>query len=309
LLYEKDLGHKREIWIYLRSNDSISIITNRCTLFLPERCESKNSISEELLGSFRTLDKIGKPELIAKELMILYEAPPTPVRFSTFMNSCVSSVSDNTAAFLLANHHELILKWFADRVDTRKEELLKTKIHRLQDEKLISMCSSVISEAKFLEPWDKHLMELYNRSSDVCSILEEKKLIEEFLKAFNQYKRECEEHGECCVKYFTDMYEHYHSSNNTFFSFAEPRKERLAYINANLETLLANEELKKRLLSTLTTDVEALICSNPGIRQGELIRKFDPIVKKEITNLLNQWVKKNKIKREKQGRFNTITLV
>lgn len=166
----------------------------------------------------------------------------------------------------------------------------------------------VTAKAKFIEPRDKHMMDLHIRSCNASSILEEKQLIEEFLSAFYTYKKECEARGECYIKYFSDMHEHCHNSTNPCFSLAEPRKERLAYINANLDALVANEELKKRLLSTLPTDVEALIRSNPGILQSELIKKFDPIVKAEISSLLYQWAKENKITREKQGRSYAITL-
>lgn len=167
----------------------------------------------------------------------------------------------------------------------------------------------VSAKANFIKPRDKHMMDLHIRSCNASSILEEKQLIEEFLVAFYAYKRECEEMGECYMKYFSDMHEHCHNNSNPCFSLAKPREERLAYINENLETLVADEELKKRLLSTLSADVETLIRNNPGILQSELIKKFDPIVKAEVSNLLYQWTTENKIKREKQGRSYALTLL
>jgi len=167
----------------------------------------------------------------------------------------------------------------------------------------------VAAKKAFIEPRDKKLFDLHIRACKATSVLEEKALNEEFLEAFYSYKHECEQLGECYIKYFADMFERCQNSSNPCFSMAEPREERLAYINANINTLVAAEQLKTKLLSTLESDVANLIRSNPGILQSELIKKFDPIVKGELSTLLYQWSNEGKITKEKQGRSFALTML
>ena len=146
------------------------------------------------------------------------------------------------------------------------------------------------------------VFELHVRAYNATSIDEERKLIEKFREYFYLYKNECQKMGECYVKYFSDMHEKCHNSQNPCFSFAEPLEEQLKYNNENYEELVKNESKKKKLLRTLSDDVKAYIRLKPGIIQSELIKKFDPIVKNEVSELLYQWNKDGKIVREKSGR-------
>lgn len=156
----------------------------------------------------------------------------------------------------------------------------------------------VTAKAKFIEPRDKKLTDLHIRACSAKSVVEERYFIEEFLAAFQAYRNECEKLGECYVKYFSDM----HSS------LCGPREERLAYLNENYDALVADEEKKSKALLTLSTDIENMIQSQPGILQSELIKQFDPLVKSEITDLLYHWTQDGRITREKQGRTYALTM-
>ena len=160
----------------------------------------------------------------------------------------------------------------------------------------------------FIEPRDKKLYDLHIRSCKATSIIEEKKLTEEFLNFFYSYKKECEELGECYVQYFSEMFEQCHNSKELCFSMGVKKEERLAFINEHYNELVLNEQTKNELLSTLSEDIERLIIEKPGIIQSELIKKFDPIVKGDISTLLYEWEKQNKIQREKKGRSYSLTM-
>lgn len=160
----------------------------------------------------------------------------------------------------------------------------------------------VLQKRDFINPRDSKLFDLSIRANKATSIREEKALIEEFLAFFQVYKRECQERGECYIKYFSDMHEHCNNSRRHDFSFDTPLRERLDYIISNYDELIANENLKNKILSTLPSDVWSIVAENPGILQSELARRFDPIVKGEVSDLLYHWEQDKKIIREKKGR-------
>lgn len=154
----------------------------------------------------------------------------------------------------------------------------------------------------FIEPRDSELIYANIQWHEANNIEEEKKLIEVFLDTYHKYKKECEQMGECYVKYFSDMHEHCHNSQNPDFAFCEPAEERLKYIIDHFDELTENEKIKKDALFDLDKNLLKRIKEEQGLIQSELIKEYDPIVKEEVSSMLYRLAKEEKIIREKKGR-------
>lgn len=164
-------------------------------------------------------------------------------------------------------------------------------------------------KSDFIKPRDNKLYELSIAASKATSLEEEKKLLQQFIDFYYEYKNECFSKDECYQKYFIDMHMHCHNSKNPDFEFVKPKEERLKYINENYEQLLEeenlkliNEKKKEKLMIGLKEKIIEEIKSYPGILQSDLYNKFDPILKDEISTIIYYSNKDVKIIREKDGR-------
>lgn len=104
-----------------------------------------NSISEELLGAFGVLDKMREPDALAKMLTILCESDCIPVKYSTFVDRCILSVSDEMMIFLIEKKPELIQRWLSDSPSKRGIDAFLKIIQRSKNKSLIEM-SSLLKE-------------------------------------------------------------------------------------------------------------------------------------------------------------------
>ena len=169
----------------------------------------------------------------------------------------------------------------------------------------------VTTYADFYRPRDNKLYDLSVSVANAKSIDEEIACLRVFIAFYYQYKNECISNGECYYKYFSDMHMHCHNSRNPDFEFVTPREERLEYILQNYNALikeeqerLAKEAKKQELLQAtdLEQSIKGIIISNPGILQSELYKKYDPVLKDSISELLYFAAKDGRIRREKSGR-------
>ncbi|MDO4487307.1 MAG: hypothetical protein Q4C46_12085 [Bacillota bacterium] len=160
----------------------------------------------------------------------------------------------------------------------------------------------VAHKSSFIKPRDEEMIDTHVKACNAESVEEEKKLLERFLELFYAYKNECEQMGECYVKYFSDMHEHCHNSSSSDFSINELAEQRLAYINEHYDELIKKENHKRECLTNLDVSVWNELWNNPDIIQSNLIKLFDPIVKNEVASLLYEWDKSGRIIREKKGR-------
>ena len=150
----------------------------------------------------------------------------------------------------------------------------------------------------FIEPRDQKLFDLSIKAGNEKNIDKEIKLLKEFIDFYYEYKKECIIKGECYEKYFSDMHMHCHNSQNDDFEFVEPKIERLKYLQDNYDEIIKKENLKKNIDS----QVLELIKSNPGILQTDLYKKFDALIKEDISTFIYFATKNRLIRREKSGR-------
>lgn len=171
--------------------------------------------------------------------------------------------------------------------------------------------SSIDAYAAYHRPNDDKLYELSVAAANAKSIDEEIASLRAFIAFYYQYKNECISKGASYFKYFSDMHMHCHNSRNPDFDFVTPREERLEYILQNYEVLIkeeqeksAKEAKKQELLKAtdLVQSIKEIITTNPGILQSELYKKYDPVLKDSISELLYFAAKDGRIRREKSGR-------
>lgn len=108
--------------------------------------------------------------------------------------------------------------------------------------------------------------------------------------------------GECYAKYYSDMWGHCHNSRCDDFDYIQHLEEELAKV------LEDYDDLKKRetLLIGLDRRLMDLLLENDGIKQTDVYKEFDPVVKSDIKSFLYFWAKEEKIIRVKSGRTYSI---
>jgi len=78
----------------------------------------------------------------------------------------------------------------------------------------------------------------------------------------------------------------------------ERHKERLVYMENNLDELLQ----KERNLQQLREELKQIIIAEPGVKQEHLYKRFAPELKNDISNELYIMAHKGIVTREKSGR-------
>lgn len=172
------------------------------------------------------------------------------------------------------------------------------------------------AKADFIRPRDKKLLDFHVKACEATSVTERKEYYEKFLDFYRSYKEECRLKGECYIKYFFDMHENCHVQEGKKVTTMYNRAvERLNYINAHFDELMEQERLKaeqeqlrKEYLKDIDSKIENIIRDNPGILQSELVKRFDPIVKNDVSEILYSWAQEGRITREKKGRSYSIVL-
>ena len=87
------------------------------------------------------------------------------------------------------------------------------------------------------------------------------------------------------------------------FMIADPvcmqqHKERLQYLEENMDALLKKEKVN----ATLQSDLQRIIKEEPGIIQADLYKRFDAELKNDVSNMLYTMNATGVIRREKNGR-------
>ena len=172
------------------------------------------------------------------------------------------------------------------------------------------------AKADFIRPRDKKLLDLHVKACEATSVSESKEYYEKFLDFYQSYKEECRLKGECYIKYFSDMHENCHVREGKKITTMYNRAvERLDFINAHFDELIEQERLKaeqeqlrKKYIKDIDSQIENIIRDNPGILQSELVKRFDPIVKNDVSEILYSWAQEGRITREKKGRSYTVAL-
>lgn len=155
------------------------------------------------------------------------------------------------------------------------------------------------AKQNFIKPRDKKIYDLSIKASKSEDIDTEIKLLKEFIKFFKEYENECKVMGECYEKYFFDM--HVNIVNKPNYGWLNEKIERLKYLEENREKLLDEKQRKDEGLKDLSQKLENIIVNNQGILQSEIYKKFDKVIKDEISSKLYFWAKDGKIRRVKSG--------
>ncbi len=141
----------------------------------------------------------------------------------------------------------------------------------------------------------------YANASRNGNIDERIRVLKEMISYYENIKQEFYSKSECHRKYFQDMWEHCHNSRNDDFEYITPYKETLCDLIQNYDSLKAAEEKRISNLHKLDEKLYNFIYSHDGVLQRDIYKEFDSSVKSDIQDLLYQWDKCGKIKREKTG--------
>lgn len=111
--------------------------------------------------------------------------------------------------------------------------------------------------------------------------------------------------SECHAKYFTNTWMHLFNSRCDDFEYVDMRKEELAELRERYD------DLKKRelLLPTLDDDLLRFVKEHGPVRQTDVYKAFDQVVKLDVQDKLYHLGKEGVIRREKEGRTYTVTIV
>lgn len=92
--------------------------------------QAVNRISSEIIESFRTLDHMWKPEILAQELIIIEAAGNglSPINFYRFMDRCVGIISEKMACHLIQSNPELIQTWLMSKPMRHNVDVLVDKV-------------------------------------------------------------------------------------------------------------------------------------------------------------------------------------
>jgi hypothetical protein len=145
---------------------------------------------------------------------------------------------------------------------------------------------------KFTEQIDNE----YKSFSDALNDAKKKSVLAEYgaLKSLVMYmedvKQLCASKGECFVEWASIVV----ANTDTISEY----KERLRFLEDNMDALLA----KEKMLRKLNADLKKIITEEPGVIQSDLYKRFDASMKAHISNELYQMEAHNVIIREKIGR-------
>lgn len=92
--------------------------------------QAVNRISAAIIESFRTLDHMWKPEVLAQELTIIEAAGDglSPINFYRFMDRCVGIISEKMACYLIQSNPELMQKWLMSKPMRHIVDVLVEKV-------------------------------------------------------------------------------------------------------------------------------------------------------------------------------------
>lgn len=120
------------------------------------------------------------------------------------------------------------------------------------------------------------------------------------VKAYENLREKCISLGNEYEKYFNDMWEHCHNSINPDFSYIDPVKTELKDLQLNYGELVIKQSRYDHESINLKSRVFELVKDNPGIKQTEIYKRFDSLVKNDVQSMLYFMEKDGIIKREKQ---------
>lgn len=103
-------------------------------------------------------------------------------------------------------------------------------------------------------------------------------------------KKLCIDKGEC--------FEEWSKTLVANAEIMEHHEKELQYLEENMAALIQRE----KALTTLKEELKQIIAAEPGVIQSTLYKRFDPILKTDISNEIYQMEVHNVIVREKSGR-------
>lgn len=154
--------------------------------------------------------------------------------------------------------------------------------------------------SKFFEKFEK-AMPAYAINSRKGNIDERISVLKEMIEYYDAFKSKCYSKNQCFQKFFQDCWEHCSNSRNADFEYITPYKEELYNLLNNYDSIKKQEQNRCTNLHDYENKVYLLIKSSPGILQKDIYKCFDESIKTDIQDLLYQWNKSGKIKREKSG--------
>lgn len=154
--------------------------------------------------------------------------------------------------------------------------------------------------AKFFEKFEKTIP-TYALNSRTGNIDKKISTLKKMIDYYEDFKAKCYSKNECFQKYFQDQWEHCSNSRNVDFEYITPYKEELKNLLDNYDSVKKYEQKRLKNLQGYENAIHELIKTSPGILQKDIYRHFDESIKADIQDLLYNWNKSGKIKREKFG--------
>lgn len=132
--------------------------------------------------------------------------------------------------------------------------------------------------------------------------------LKRLIALFYEYKDFCYSKDECFIKYFSDGWEHCNNSRRKDFIYITPYEEELKELEANLDTVLQEEQRKafieRSVKPHLRSDLLNMIRSEPGILQVDICKRYPADMKPVISDELYEMQQAGLIVKEKEGRLN-----
>lgn len=124
-------------------------------------------------------------------------------------------------------------------------------------------------------------------------------VLKSLIQSYYDLRSKCVSLGEDYQKYFSKMWEHIHNSKCNDFCFVDRYEQELEELERNRNIIFAEQELHAKESENLKSRVLEILNQNRETTQTEIYKKFDPVVQKDIQEILYFLAKDGIIKREK----------
>lgn len=123
----------------------------------------------------------------------------------------------------------------------------------------------------------------------------------EFFKIVNKFKNFCKTYGDEGIKYFNQMWNTSSNSDKSFITIREEFFNNMVNNKTELQEKINLKKKKEILLKNIDEKILKEIKNNDGILQKDLFLLFDPDIKSNISKILINLEKSEKIIRVKRG--------
>lgn len=152
---------------------------------------------------------------------------------------------------------------------------------------------------KEIRPLEDVMVGFSSSLSEIHKVDEKIEVLKALIQSYYDLRSKCVSLGKDYQDYFSKMWEHCHNSKNPDFCFIDRFEQELYQLESNRNMLFAEQELYQEKSKDLKRKVIEILAKHKEIVQTDIYKKFDPIVQKDIQNILYFLAKEGVIEREK----------